>query len=216
MPSDSCQLVLASASPRRREILGRLGLPFSVRPVAVDESVLPGEDAEQAAWRLALAKAVAVAGRGVVVAADTLVVDQGEALGKPEGAEEAFAMLRRLRAREHEVITGLAILDPDGRRGYISTTRTRVWMRPYADEEIAAYVAAGEPFDKAGAYAIQSTAFRPVARCEGCYLNVVGLPLCEVVKGLREIDYPLPSRAVLETACQECIDHLPREGMEKR
>ncbi len=207
-------IVLASASPRRREILSRLGLAFQVLPAAVDESVLPGEDTDLGAWRLALAKAEATAaltGRGVIVAADTLVVDQGEALGKPAGPGAAIAMLQRLRGREHQVITGLAILDLDGRRGYISTTRTRVWMRPYTDEEIAAYVAAGEPFDKAGAYAIQSPDFRPVARNEGCYLNVVGLPLCQVVKGLQELGFPLPPDAVLQAACRECKDHLTRE-----
>ncbi len=180
-------------------------------PVEVEERPLPGEPPQNTAWRLALAKAEAVArvaGEGTIVGADTVVAHEGETLGKPRSPEEAFAMLRRLRGREHEVVSGVAILNLAARRGYVSSVCTRVWMRDYADEEIAAYVASGEPFDKAGAYAIQSTELRPVARVEGCYLNVVGLPLCEVVKGLQVVGFPLPPAPVLDAACAECAGHL--------
>ncbi|HZU05038.1 MAG TPA: Maf family protein [Chloroflexota bacterium] len=180
-------LVLASASPRRRELLARLGLPFEIVVPQVDETPAPGEPPAALATRLAAAKAEAV-GRlrphALVLAADTVVYDGTEVLGKPRDAAEAAAMLRRLCGRQHEVLTAVWVRRPDA-APLSGLARTLVEMRPYTEEEIAAYVASGNPLDKAGAYAIQHPEFRPVARIVGCYLNVVGLPLCVVTELLR-------------------------------
>ncbi|HEY8477364.1 MAG TPA: Maf family protein [Chloroflexota bacterium] len=191
-------LVLASASPRRRELLARLGFPLQVVVPGVPERILPGEDPARAAERLAREKAVAVAGAvgdRLVVAADTVVVDDGTPLGKPRTPSEAEAMLRRLRGRWHRVVTGVAVLDVAARRCYLGSVTTWVRMRAYADEELQAYVASGEPMDKAGGYAIQDERFRPVEAVRGCYANVVGLPLCQVVAGLRALGVDLPASA---------------------
>jgi len=205
MPERSCcrfrqpPLILASSSPRRKEILGLLGLPFTVLVAEVDETPLAEEKPEAAARRVATAKAAAVAKlvpEGLVLGADTVVVYRGQILGKPKDAAEAGATLRKLRGRWHRVITGVHLVRAPNGASYTAAVTTKVWMRHYADAEIDAYVASGEPFDKAGAYAIQSREFHPVERIEGCYLNVVGLPLCEVVKGLHRLHYPLPPDAV--------------------
>jgi MAF protein len=183
-------LILASGSPRRRDLLARLGLAFRVVVPDVDEDAPSPANltAEEMAEALARAKAVSVAQReqGLVLAADTLVVHGDTALGKPRDAAEATAMLRRLRDREHRVITGLALVDvrrPDSR--VVDHVTTTVRMRPYTDDEMSAYIARGEPFDKAGAYAIQDEAFHPVASWDGCYCNVVGLPLRAAIRLLR-------------------------------
>lgn len=172
-------LILASSSPRRRELLARLGLPFRVVPPPADEGQVAGRP-ERVARRLAVAKGQAVAAanpHALVLAADTAVVHRGAILGKPRDAAEAEAMLQRLRARGHRVITAVAVLPPAGRRPLVDHAVTRVLMRPYSDAEIAASIARGDPFDKAGAYAIQDALLAPVARYDGCYCNVVGLPL---------------------------------------
>ena len=184
---DSTPLVLASASPRRRELLARLGIPFEVVPAAVDETPFPAEAPGDLARRLAAAKAAAVLAdrpAAVVLAADTVVSYARQALGKPVDAADAVRLLRALRGRRHQVITGVCV----ARAGHLPLTaacHTDVWMRPYGDEEIAAYVASGDPLDKAGAYAIQHPEFRPVARLVGSYTNVVGLPLGLVADLLR-------------------------------
>ncbi|MBI2865491.1 MAG: septum formation inhibitor Maf [Chloroflexi bacterium] len=186
-------LTLASASPRRRGLLARLGLPFIVLPVDVDERLLPGEPPVEFAQRVALAKAeaaVPMTRGGFVLGADTIVVLNGAILGKPKDRQEALAMLDALRGRDHAVMTAVAIINASTGGTFSSVVTTRVWMRPYTDAEIAAYIDSGDPFDKAGAYAIQSPDFHPVARLEGCYNNVVGLPLCEVVNGLLAAGYP--------------------------
>ncbi|MHB1130929.1 MAG: Maf family protein [Chloroflexota bacterium] len=203
-------LVLASASPRRREILGALGLPFVVRAADVDETPTAGESPAATVCRLAVAKARAVTlepEERFVIAADTMVVLEGEVLGKPADPAEATTMLCRLRARPHEVISGVAVLDHAGGRLAADALTTRVWMRDYADAEIAAYVASGEPFDKAGAYAIQDPVFRPVARLEGCYLNVVGLPLCLLLSLLWEAGASLdpPDPRQIRRLCPHCL-----------
>jgi septum formation protein len=131
----------------------------------------------------AKARGAVVDADDVVVAADTLVVVDGGVLGKPVDAEDAMRMLRDLRGRGHEVLTGVAVRTAQERE-WGAVVGTRVVMRAYGDDEVAAYVARGEPFDKAGAYAVQDTVFEPVERLEGCYLNVVGLPLCAVAAGL--------------------------------
>lgn len=185
---DDYRIVLASGSPRRQAILDMLGIAYLARAVNVDERRLPDEPPETAVQRLAWSKAkAALPCRGVVVAADTVVVLDGEILGKPRDAAEAWNALRRLRGRRHEVITGLAIVNPSAHLAHVSSHLTAVWMRDYGDSEIADYIAAGDPFDKAGSYAIQSESFRPVARIEGCYLNVVGLPACGLMEGLRSV-----------------------------
>jgi septum formation protein len=176
-------LVLASASPRRRELLGALGLPFAVVSADIDETVAPDEEPAAAAIRLARAKAERVAatlGRSLVLGADTIVVLDGRVLGKPRDDDEAAAMLRALRGREHTVITAVALCDAGSARCCTAAPQTAVLIRAYTDDEIAASIAAGTPFDKAGAYAIQDEALAPVARIDGCYCNVVGLPLWTV------------------------------------
>jgi septum formation protein len=175
----SPRLILASASPRRRELLAHLGVPFDVQPSQADESVPDMVDDPAAFARdLALAKARHVAGQRpdvVVIGADTIVVLDGRILGKPHGNSEARAMLVDLRGRSHQVTTGLAIVR--NQDVWVDHVTTDVFMRDYTDEEIRAYIASGEPFDKAGSYAIQDRQFDPVERFEGCYCNVVGLPL---------------------------------------
>jgi septum formation protein len=176
-------LVLASASPRRQALLTTLGLSFDVAHADIDEAVQPGEAPLPYARRLALAKARAVAARAgdaLVLGADTTVVLDGTALGKPSSPEEATAVLRRLRDRRHDVVTALALVDAATGAVWSTEDVTGVWMRPYTDDEIAAYVATGDPMDKAGAYAIQHAGFRPVARLQGSETNVIGLPLARV------------------------------------
>jgi septum formation protein len=180
--------ILASSSPRRREILGSVGVPFRTVPAHLDEDAFARQfqgtfpDLVEA---LAVAKARAVASAeptfdGWVLAADTTVILEGEMLGKPQDAEDAVRLLRRLRGRVHQVATGVALVDSPGGRVVSGQRCAQVWMRAYSDEEIAAYVETGDPLDKAGAYAVQHRLFHPVERVEGCYLTVVGLPLCLV------------------------------------
>jgi septum formation protein len=192
-------LALASASPRRRELLTALGVPFSVQVADVTETFAPGVPAGEQAERLALDKARAcplspdAEGEGVMVlGADTIVVLDGMPLGKPESADEARRMLCSLRGRAHEVITGVAVVQAETRRTGQATTL--VHMRAYTDAEIEAYIATGDPFDKAGAYAIQHAGFAPVERIEGCYCNVMGLPLWTVRRLLAGIAPALITR----------------------
>ncbi len=185
------RLVLASASPRRRELLASLGLRFTVDAPHLDESRRPGEAPHAWARRLSQEKAALVVARhappALVLAADTLVIDGDEALGKPLDAADAHRMLCRLRGRSHEVCTAftLQVAGPDG-RCLTRLCRTRVYMRAWSAARQAAYIASGDPLDKAGAYAIQHRAFAPVARIEGSYSNVVGLPLEMLREALAE------------------------------
>jgi len=173
------ELVLASASPRRREILETAGLSFSVRPADVDESTRPGEAPGDYVRRLAETKARAVWRRGeITLGADTTVVADSQILGKPADDAEAQEMLRRLAGRAHEVVTGYCLFDGATARAGAETTR--VVFAPMTEAEIAAYVASGEPFDKAGGYGIQGLASKFIERVEGCYFNVVGLPVARV------------------------------------
>ena len=183
-------LVLASGSPRRRDILTHAGIPHLVRPAEVDESVLPGEGPTAYVIRLARAKATAAkAGDSdVVLGADTVVVADGEIMGKPAGPGDARRMLKRLAGREHSVITGIC-LHCAGKSAE-AAEETRVRFVPMEDDEIEAYVASGEPMDKAGAYAIQGLASKFIDRIEGCYFNVVGLPVARVYLLLRQFEYP--------------------------
>jgi septum formation protein len=173
-------LILASRSPRRREILVCAGIPHVVRPAEVDESMRDGEDARPYVQRLARAKAEAVecGPDDVVLGADTVVVVDGELLGKPSDSTDARGMLRRLAGREHEVLTGICLRSRRTMAEDIEATRVRFF--PLSEEEIAEYVTSGEPMDKAGAYAIQGLASKFIDRIEGCYFNVVGLPVAKV------------------------------------
>ncbi|MEP7116368.1 MAG: Maf family protein [Acidobacteriota bacterium] len=179
--SSSPLFVLASASPRRAELLGAAGFVFTVAPADIDETPLTGEPADRYVLRLAESKARAVAaGRPdqAVLAADTTVVVDGDILAKPLDAADAAAMLRRLQGRAHEVLTGVALVAPGFARVVLDTTR--VTFAPMSEADIAVYVATGEPMDKAGAYGIQGWAARFVTRVDGSYSNVVGLPLAVV------------------------------------
>lgn len=188
-------IILASNSPRRRELLAQIGLAFTVAPADVDESVLPGESPVSCVERLAQDKARAAAkraGKGIVIAADTIVAAGGAILGKPADAEDARRMLTELSGREHEVVTGLAVMDAASEQCVTRTSITKVWFRDLSDREIASYVATGEPLDKAGAYGIQGRGALLVERIEGCYSNVVGLPLSLLGEMLREFGvYPV-------------------------
>jgi septum formation protein len=184
-PSTIPPLILASASPRRRELLAGLGIAFTVDPPGMDERPWPGEPPTSYALRNAADKARAVLARRAgdgparILAADTIVVIGDEILEKPADADHAAAMLRRLSGRWHEVITGLCLLETAGTawQERAEAVRTGVRFRDLTDAEIAAYVAGGEPMDKAGAYAIQGGAASFVAEIRGSYTNVVGLPV---------------------------------------
>jgi septum formation protein len=178
------RLVLASGSPRRRELLARLGLPFAVAVSGVNEDVPPDAAPEAMVLDLAVQKARQIAADrpgGLVVGADTTVVLDGAVLGKPTDPDDAVRMLRQLRDRLHRVYTGLAIVDAATGRVERGLVASDVTMRDYADAEIVTYVASGEPLDKAGAYGIQGRGGDLVAAVNGCFYNVVGLPLCELV-----------------------------------
>ena len=204
------QLVLASNSPRRRQLLALTGWEFMVNAPDVDESLLPqGESPADYVLRLAETKARALpAGPDqIVLAADTTVVAGQDILGKPQDHDEAFAMLRRLRGRTHQVYTGVALLRQSDGLLLKELSVTDVPMRDYSDEEIEAYIQTGDPLDKAGAYAIQHSQFQPVAYMEGCFASVMGLPLCHVTRMLRRLgispnaDVPVSCQRYLEYEC---------------
>ena len=175
-------ILLASASPRRRELLALLGVRFDVVVPDVDETPLPDEPPRAFAERMARDKAAAVASSGVVVAADTVVVLGGRILGKPADAADARAMLAALSGRTHRVLTGVCVRRNE--RAHVFSVATEVEFRPLCEEEISAYVDSGEPMDKAGAYAVQGGASSMVRALRGSYSNVVGLPLCELRQAL--------------------------------
>lgn len=196
-------LILASSSPRRRDLLTRLGVTFEALAGDVNEEARPGEEPEALARRLSQAKAVAVAARrpeALILASDTVVACDGELLGKPLDAEDAVRMLRVLRNTQHLVMTAVTGLDPRQGREITLVSTTTVWMRSYTDDELAAYVASGDPLDKAGAYAIQHPVFDPVARLAGCYSGVMGFPLGHVVHVLTALGVTVPGSVPL--ACQ--------------
>lgn len=184
----SSTIVLASASPRRSELLESAGIGFRVVPADICEDPLPGEDPVDHVLRLAEAKAKAAAeltpGR-FFLGADTIVLCDGEIMGKPKDQADAERMLKKLSGVPHQVVTGFAVYDRERRGAVREAVRTKVFFKHLRDEEITSYIATGCPFDKAGAYAIQGGAAHMVQRIEGSYTNVVGLPLCEVVAALR-------------------------------
>jgi septum formation protein len=180
-------LVLASQSPRRSEILRQAGIDFVTRPADVDETVQHGEEPDHYVRRLAEAKAMALDPResDIILGADTTVSLDHHLLGKPEDAQDAARMLSLLSGRRHEVITGICLRM--GRRVVLDSAVTLVWFSHLTDAEIAAYVASGEPMDKAGAYAIQGLASKFIEKIDGCYFNVVGLPVSLVYRHLRTL-----------------------------
>ena len=207
-------ITLASNSPRRKELLTLLGLPFRACPAEIDESVLPGESPRAYVLRLAEGKARAVAARGgaaqvptdsLVIAADTTVADGSNILGKPEDEQQAMEMLTRLRGHLHQVYTAVAVLRAADGMLLLDTCATDVPMREYSQAEIATYVATGDPLDKAGAYAIQHDGFRPVEHLEGCYANVVGLPLCHLTRLLRKLN--VEPQENVPAACQAALKY---------
>jgi septum formation protein len=185
-------LVLASGSPRRRELLAQAGYRFEVEVSSVSESRQPGEDAIRFATRLAREKAEDVfahrSAGSIVLGADTVVVCDGEVMGKPSDAADAERMLLRLSGRTHQVVTGVAVAWSEGRTE-VAAELTQVTMRTLSPEEILAYVSTGEPMDKAGAYAIQGYAGRWIPRINGCYFNVVGLPLALITSLLEGVEH---------------------------
>jgi septum formation protein len=196
------RLLLASQSPRRRELLTLLELPFEATVAHVIEVPRSNEPPDELVVRLSQAKARAVftCSDVVVIACDTVVALDGEILGKPRDASEATAMLRRLRGRSHAVYSAVTLLEPSTGRTLTDVAETQVTMRAYTEVEIAAYVASGDPLDKAGAYAIQHAGFHPVAEIEGCYANVVGFPLCHLTRCLRA--WGIAPSADVPAACQ--------------
>ncbi len=204
------RLILASNSPRRSQLLAWSGWAFELDPANLNEDPLPGEPPAEYVLRLAGEKARAVAVRytgepAVVLAADTTVADGGSILGKPADAAEARAMLRRLRGRTHQVYTAVALMDV--RRALLvqDVCISHVPMRHYTDAEIEEYIQSGDPFDKAGAYAIQHPRFRPVVEFGGCFASVMGLPLCHLQRLAARLDLTPPQD--VPRACQSNLKY---------
>jgi len=193
------KLILASNSPRRKELLAQAGLEFVVMPAEVDERQLAGETPRAYVLRLAGEKAQAVKERlpaddnagVVIIAADTTVELGGDVLGKPVNLVQAEEMLRALRGRTHQVHTAIAVLRADDEILLQDVCTTEVCMRAYSDEEMQAYIVSGDPLDKAGAYAIQHTSFDPADSLQGCYATVVGLPLCSLQSLLEQLGFSI-------------------------
>jgi septum formation protein len=187
------KLILASSSPRRAELLRNAGISFSVLTSAIDETPVPGELPSDMVLRLANAKAELVAARAVgpaiIIAADTTVTLDGKILGKPCSSDDARRMLEQLSGRTHSVLTGVSLIRLPDAAHLEFVESTLVHFQPLTSEEISAYLSTGEPFDKAGAYAIQGRAARYIPRVEGCYFNVVGLPLARLVSALHNLGW---------------------------
>ena len=203
------ELVLASTSPRRRELLSCLGIDFRVVPPSTLENMLPDETPREMVERLALSKARSVArslSGGLVIGADSVVVLDGRVLGKPVNSAQAREMLRSLRSREHRVMTGLALVDAANQDTRVTSESSLVTMRDYSDDQLEAYVTSGEPMDKAGAYAIQDRVFRPAEQLEGCYTNVMGLPLCSLVNMIQDAGLEVRSGQYKQVTgeCSQC------------
>jgi MAF protein len=210
--TDNFKFVLASSSPRRRELLSLTEIAFERATPQADESRLPGEPPSEYVTRLSQLKARQAAQSidppALVLAADTIVALGEDILGKPRDPDQARAMLTRLRGRAHMVYSAITLLETSTGRAVTDLAATQVPMRAYSDAEIEAYIASGDPFDKAGAYAIQHRGFNPVAEMTGCFASVMGLPLCHLVRSLRALDYPpgdLPQR--VPSACQSHLDY---------
>ena len=186
------EIILASSSPRRAELLKQIGLNFRILPCEVDETPPPGLSPAQLVELLAERKAIDVAGKldeGIVLGADTVVVWQGQLLGKPLNEKDAVEMLSKLQGSAHEVYTGVALVEAGSGKLLVDHEKTGVLFRPLGEKEIRRYVATGEPMDKAGAYAVQGLAAIFINRLEGCYTNVVGLPLARLSVMLKQFGF---------------------------
>ena len=212
------QFVLASQSPRRHELMQLLGFSFQVMAANVDEDSITTPDPARNVVQTARLKSNEIAARldaavlpphTLILAADTTVAFGGKMLNKPANAKEARQMLQQLRDMQHEVHTGFVLLEPGSGREWEGVSTAVVTMRPYANAEIDAYVATGDPMDKAGAYAIQHPQFRPVAHLQGCYCNVMGLPICDLIMALAEFLTPEAVAHVDLTAVQKAHLHYP-------
>ena len=209
LESSPVNLILASNSPRRRQLIALTGWNFIVSVADVDESTRENESPAKYVLRLAETKARAVTAQPhqVILAADTAVVDGPDILGKPKDDADAARMLTQLRGRTHQVYTGIALLRMSDGLLLKDIGVTDVPMRNYSDEEVRAYVATGDPLDKAGAYAIQHAQFSPVASMDGCYASVMGLPLCHVVRLMKKMgvepsaNVPVNCQTLLEYEC---------------
>ncbi len=214
LKSAATSLTLASASPRRRELLTKLGLPFQVIPSNAPEIPAPGEAPPEMVQRLSQDKARTVAANlseGYVIGADSMVVLKGQAIGKPADAADARRMLRELRGTEHQVTTGLTVIDVASGRILTDYLTADIVMRNFSDAEMEESIASGVPLDKAGAYAVQDEEFQPARLKSGCYTNVVGLPLCRLAAMLRELGYPLPPDlpASMGESGEKCLADCP-------
>lgn len=191
-------IILASQSPRRQEFLRQLNVPFSVHTANIDERALPNEIPTDMVQRLSQEKADAVARlfpEALIIAADTIVALDGTVLGKPGDAAHARQMLTNLRGRQHFVHSAVSLVQQNHNRHFLALNSVTVRMRNFTEEEIDAYIASGDPMDKAGAYAIQSRDFSPVACWEGCYTGVMGFPLGDLTIGLAQFGINIPHTA---------------------
>jgi MAF protein len=202
-------LVLASSSPRRKQLLSLGNWKFEVIVSDIDESQHAGETPGDYVLRLAKEKALAVAQKAppesIVIGSDTSVIDGNEVLGKPKDAQDAIRMLKQLRGRTHQVYTGVAMYRLSDQHMSTELSITNVPMREYGDDEISAYVDTGDPLDKAGAYAIQHPDFQPVHSMSGCYAGVMGLPMCHVVRALEK--FGVQAQADVPAACQSLLNY---------
>ena len=204
-------LTLASASPRRRELMNLLGLEFTITPADLDEDSLLGESPVEMVERLSRQKALAVAAgmeSGLVIGADSTVVFEVQAVGKPVDDDDARRMLRMLSGTTHHVSTGITVVDAASGQILSDAMTSQISLRDLTDQEIEASIASGVPRDKAGAYAVQDTDLRPAADWEGCYNNIVGLPICRLLEMLQELGYQLPDGWTVPDAVA-CGDDCP-------
>ncbi len=193
-------IILASQSPRRQQFLRELGIPFSVTHANIDESCLPGEMPQHLVSRLSEKKAATVAEKypdALVIAADTIVVLGETVLGKPDDAADARRILKKLRNRRHFVLSSITLLRAATGQRFSALSSTTINMRNYSDAEIDAYIATGDPLDKAGAYAIQHKDFSPVLCWDGCYAGVMGFPLYDLSLGLAQFGVSVPDVAAV-------------------
>ena len=202
-------LLLASNSPRRKQLLALGNWNFNIVVSDVDESQLADETPKDYVLRLAQAKALAVVAKAhpenIIIGSDTAVVDGDEILGKPKDEMDAVRMLKQLRGHTHQVFTGVAVYRMDGESMLTELCVTDVPMRNYSDDEIQAYVKTGDPLDKAGAYAIQHPDFQPVESMSGCYASVMGLPMCHVLRTLKKLD--IYAMADVPLGCQTLLNY---------
>ena len=214
-------LILASASPRRKELMASLGLEFQVMAADVPEDQIPGEMAQDMVMRLSLDKTSALVERlkdGLIIGADSTVVLDGEALGKPVDADDAWRMLRRLSGTQHQVMTGLSVVNAATGDRQTDWMASDIKLRTLSESEIDASIRSGVPFDKAGAYAVQDQELRPAEWWKGCYSNIVGLPLCRLLEMLRALGYSTPDPKTLHApaGCTVACPFIPENQQPER